>query len=94
MLISDRRFSQPEANGAASFLATITFLGQPADIIGPEAAMLAAGPDDGTPTFQSAGERWTALLLATVPAGERPDWAGARYSEPATYRHHEGRGST
>jgi hypothetical protein len=36
------RFSQRESNGAAPLLPKITFLGQPADIIGPEAAMLVA----------------------------------------------------
>ena len=51
VLASARQALQRGANGAGSHLATITFLGQRADIIGPEAAMLVAGPDDGTPVF-------------------------------------------
>jgi hypothetical protein len=60
-------FSQCEANGAGSLLATTTFLGQPADIIGPEAATLVAPPDDGTPMFNPPRSAGSALLLATVP---------------------------
>ena len=59
-------------NGARVLLATVTFLGQPADIIGHENAMLVAGPDDGTPMFNPPRSAGSALLIATVPCRERP----------------------
>jgi hypothetical protein len=54
--------SQRAANSACSLLTAITFLGRRADITGPCSGVLDAGPDDGTPMFQSPGERWTALV--------------------------------
>ncbi len=65
--------SQRVANSACSLLTAITFLGQRADITGPCSGVLDAGPDDGTPMFQSArGALDRSCCLQLCPPGKGP----------------------